>query len=214
MKWPANKYCNDIFNYSRVKTIEVMVGNVGIGGNNPIRIQSMTTTNTKDTKASVTQSIALIDSGAELVRLTAPSIKDAKNLYDIKSALIKKGYDTPLIADIHFTPNAAIEASKYVDKVRINPGNYIDKKKFQTLIFSKTQYKEELKRIEEKLVPLIESCKIHDTAMRIGTNHGSLSDRILSYFGDTPLGMVESALEFVRICEKIQLQKNYSLDEG
>ena len=190
-----------------------MVGNVGIGGNNPIRIQSMTTTNTKDTKASVTQSIALIDSGAELVRLTAPSIKDAKNLYDIKSALIKKGYDTPLIADIHFTPNAAIEASKYVDKVRINPGNYIDKK-FQTLIFSKTQYKEELKRIEEKLVPLIESCKIHDTAMRIGTNHGSLSDRILSYFGDTPLGMVESALEFVRICEKIQLQKNYSLDEG
>ena len=207
MKWPANKYCNDIFNYSRVKTTEVMVGNVGIGGYNPIRIQSMTTTNTKDTKASVTQSIALIDSGAELVRLTAPSIKDAKNLYDIKSALIKKGYDTPLIADIHFTPNAAIEASKYVDKVRINPGNYIDKKKFQTLTFSKTQYREELKRIEEKLVPLIESCKIHNTAMRIGTNHGSLSDRILSYFGDTPLGMVESALEFVRICEKFNYKK-------
>ncbi len=144
MKWPANKYCNDIFNYSRIKTTEVMVGNVGIGGNNPIRIQSMTTTNTKDTKASVAQSISLIESGAELVRLTAPSIKDAKNLYDIKCALIKKGYNTPLIADIHFTPNAAIEASKYVDKVRINPGNYIDKKKFQTLTFSKTQYREEL----------------------------------------------------------------------
>ena len=184
-----------------------MVGNVGIGGNNPIRIQSMTTTNTKDTKASVAQSISLIESGAELVRLTAPNIKDAKNLYDIKCALIKKGYNTPLIADIHFTPNAAIEASKYVDKVRINPGNYIDKKKFQTLTFSKTQYSEELKRIEEKLVPLIESCKIHNTAMRIGTNHGSLSDRILSYFGDTPIGMVESALEFVRICEKFNYKK-------
>ena len=207
MKWPANKYCNDIFNYSRIKTTEVMVGNVGIGGNNPIRIQSMTTTNTKDTIASVAQSITLIDSGAELVRLTAPSIKDAKNLYDIKNALIKRGYNTPLIADIHFTPNAAIEASKYVDKVRINPGNYIDKKKFQTLTFSKAQYREELKRIEEKLVPLIESCKIHNTAMRIGTNHGSLSDRILSYFGDTPIGMVESALEFVRICEKFNYKK-------
>ena len=162
----------------------------------------MTTTDTMDTEASVNQVISLIKAGAELIRLTAPSIKDARNLYNIKNSLIKKGYGHPLIADIHFTPNAAIEAAKIVEKVRINPGNFSDKKRFKTHNYSHTQYQDELKRIEEKIVPLIEVCKTHCTAMRIGTNHGSLSDRIMSQYGDTPLGMVESALEFVRICEK------------
>ena len=162
----------------------------------------MTTTDTMDTEASVNQVISLIKAGAELIRLTAPSIKDARNLYNIKNSLIKKGYGHPLIADIHFTPNAAIEAAKIVEKVRINPGNFSDKKRFKTHNYSHTQYHDELKRIEEKIVPLIEVCKTHCTAMRIGTNHGSLSDRIMSQYGDTPLGMVESALEFVRICEK------------
>ena len=162
----------------------------------------MTTTDTMDTEASVNQVISLIKAGAELIRLTAPSIKDARNLYNIKNSLIKKGYGHPLIADIHFTPNAAIEAAKIVEKVRINPGNFSDKKRFKTHNYSHTQYQDELRRIEEKIVPLIEVCKTHCTAMRIGTNHGSLSDRIMSQYGDTPLGMVESALEFVRICEK------------
>jgi len=196
------KYCNSIINYSRLKTNQVMVGNVGIGGDNPIRIQSMTTTDTMDTDASVNQSIAMIEKGCELVRLTAPSIKDARNLFEIKNRLIQKGHKVPLIADIHFTPNAAIEAAKIVEKVRINPGNFSDKKKFQTTSYTHNQYKEELQRIEEKFNPLIETCKNYNTAMRIGTNHGSLSDRIMSHYGDTPLGMVESALEFVRICEK------------
>ena len=195
-------YCSSIVNYSRFKTIEVMVGSVGVGGTNPIRIQSMTTTDTMDTKSSVNQSIKMINAGCELVRLTAPSIKEARNLYEIKNQLIQKGYSTPIIADIHFTPNAAIEAAKIVEKVRINPGNFSDKKKFQTHSYSTTQYKDELKRIEDKFTPLIEVCKDYETAMRIGTNHGSLSDRIMSQYGDTPLGMVESALEFVRICEK------------
>ena len=162
----------------------------------------MTTTDTMDTLGSVEQIIRLIKAGSELVRLTAPSIKEAKNLYEIKNMLSKKGYSHPLIADIHFTPNAAIEAAKIVEKVRINPGNYSDKKRFQTYTYSSAQYKDELKKIEDKFVPLLEVCKAHGTAMRIGTNHGSLSDRIMSQYGDTPLGMVESALEFVRICEK------------
>ena len=200
-------YCNDLCNYSRLKTREVMVGHVGVGGANPIRTQSMTTTDTMDTNASVQQSIRMIQKGCELVRLTAPSIKEARNLENIKNELTKKGYNTPLIADIHFTPNAAIEAAKIVEKVRINPGNFSDKKKFQLKNYSKHQYQEELKRIEEKVFPLIDVCKKHNTAMRIGTNHGSLSDRIMSYYGDTPLGMVESALEFVRICEKYNYTK-------
>ena len=207
MNLSVNKYYNDLCNYSRIKTREVMVGNVGVGGSNPIRIQSMTTTDTMDTNRSVNQSIKMIKAGCELVRLTAPSIKDARNLLEIKNQLIKKGYNIPLIADIHFTPNAAIEAAKIVEKVRINPGNYNDKKKFQLKSYSKHQYQDELNRIEEKLFPLIEVCKTHNTAMRIGTNHGSLSDRIMSQYGDTPLGMVESALEFVRICEKYNYNK-------
>ncbi len=189
-------------NFRRLRTSEVCVGSVGIGGSNPIRIQSMTTTDTMNTQSSVDQSVKMIQKGCELIRLTAPSIKDAKNLYDIKNELIKRGFNVPLIADIHFTPNAAIEAAKIVEKVRINPGNYSDKKKFQIHNYSKTQYTDELKRIEDKFTPLINTCKKYKTAMRIGTNHGSLSDRIMSQYGDTPLGMVESALEFVRICEK------------
>ena len=202
LNWPKNRYCNNIVNYSRIKTNEVSVGDILIGGKNPIRLQSMTTTDTMDTLGSVEQIIRLIKAGSELVRLTAPSIKEAKNLYEIKNMLSQKGYSHPLIADIHFTPNAAIEAAKIVEKVRINPGNYSDKKRFQTYTYSSAQYKDELKRIEDKFVPLLEVCKAHGTAMRIGTNHGSLSDRIMSQYGDTPLGMVESALEFVRICEK------------
>jgi len=195
-------YCNSLTHFSRLETKEVMVGNLGVGGMNPIRIQSMTTVSTMDTSASIEQSIKMINKGCELVRLTAPSIKEAKNLYYIKEELLKRGYNTPLIADIHFTPNAAIEAAKIVEKVRINPGNFSDKKKFKTYTYSKQEYQEELKRIEDRFIPLIEVCKEYNTAMRIGTNHGSLSDRIMSQYGDSPLGMVESALEFVRICEK------------
>ena len=197
-----NQYCASITKYQRLETREVFVGNVGIGGLNPIRIQSMTTVDTMNTKASVEQSIKMIQKGCEIVRLTAPSIKAAKNLYNIKNELVQKGYNVPLVADIHFTPNAAIEAAKIVEKVRINPGNFSDKKKFQTHSFSKAQYQEELNRIEDKFTPFIDVCKEHETAIRIGTNHGSLSDRILSQYGDTPIGMVESALEFVRICQK------------
>ena len=198
-----NRYCSSITKYQRLETREVFVGNVGIGGLNPIRIQSMTTVDTMNTKASVEQSINMIQKGCEIVRLTAPSIKEAKNLYNIKNLLVQKGYDVPLVADIHFTPNAAIEAAKIVEKVRINPGNFSDKKKFQTYSFSKAQYQEELNRIEDKFTPFIDVCKEYETAIRIGTNHGSLSDRILSQYGDTPIGMVESALEFVRICRKV-----------
>ena len=197
-----NKYCNNWINYSRAKTKEVVVGDVGIGGRNPIRVQSMTTTDTMDTHASAQQAIKMIEAGCELVRFTAPSIREAKNLQEIKKELIKRGHKTPLIADIHFTPNAAIEAAKIVEKVRINPGNFSDRKRFQIKTYSKHEYQDELKRIEKKFYPLIEVCKRHNTVMRIGTNHGSLSDRIMSQYGDTPLGMVESALEFVRICEK------------
>ncbi len=172
-----------------------------MGGNNPIRIQSMTTTDTMDTNATVNQSIRMINAGCELVRVTAPSIKDAKNLKNIKDELNKKGYNVPLVADIHFTPNAAEIAAEIVEKVRINPGNYADKKKFQQIEYDDKSYNDEIERIYERVSPLIKICKTNGTAMRIGTNHGSLSDRIMSRFGDTPLGMVESALEYLRICE-------------
>ena len=179
-----------------------MVGNIGVGGNNPIRIQSMTTTDTMDTIATVEQSIRMIEAGCEIVRITAPSKKEALNLKNIKDELAKRGYNTPLVADIHFTPNAAEIAARIVDKVRVNPGNYADKKKFEHIEYNDQSYQDELKRIEERFVPLVRICKEEGTAMRIGTNHGSLSDRILSRYGDTPLGMVESALEFLRICKK------------
>lgn len=198
-----NKYCNSLIKYSRFLTREVKIGDILLGGNSPIRIQSMTTTNTMDTKATVEQSIRMINAGCELVRITAPSINEAKNLKDIKDELSKRGYKVPLIADIHFTPNAAEEAARIVEKVRVNPGNYIDKKKFQQLEYTDLEYEEEIERIRIKFSQLVRICKEYGTAMRIGTNHGSLSDRIMSRYGDTPLGMVESALEFVRICEDL-----------
>lgn len=194
-------YCNSLTEYSRLKTRVVKVGNVEIGGENPIRIQSMTTTNTMDTIATVEQAIRMFNSGSELVRITAPSLKDAENLQNIKDELRKRGYTFPLIADIHFTPNAAEAAAQIVEKVRVNPGNYVDKKKFDQIEYNDEEYKAEIERIYERFSPLVKICKQHGTAMRIGTNHGSLSDRIMSRYGDTPLGMVESALEFVRICE-------------
>ena len=197
------KYCNSLTEYSRFLTREVKVGNIGIGGSNPIRVQSMTTTDTMDTKATVAQSIRMIKAGCELVRITAPSKKEAENLANIKSELVKAGYNTPICADIHFTPNAAEIAATIVEKVRVNPGNYADKKKFETIEYTDESYKSELARIRERFIPLVEICKEHGTAMRIGTNHGSLSDRILSRYGDTPLGMVESAMEFLRICEDL-----------
>ncbi len=195
-------YCNSLTQYQRFKTREVTVGNIGIGGNNPIRIQSMTTTDTMDTMATVEQSIRMIDAGCEIVRITAPSIKEAENLANIKAELLKRGYTTPLVADIHFTPNAAEVAARIVEKVRINPGNYADKKKFENIEYTDETYKTELARLRERFIPLIKICKAHGTAMRIGTNHGSLSDRIMSRFGDSPMGMVESAMEFLRICRE------------
>ncbi len=196
-----NMYCNSLSSYSRWKTREVKVGSIALGANNPIRIQSMTTTDTMDTKKTVEQSIRMIDAGCEYVRVTAPGIKEAKNLANIKKELQKRGYDTPLIADIHFTPNAAQVAAKIVEKVRINPGNYADRKKFNYIEYTDEQYNNEIDRIRKRFLPLVKICKEYGTAMRIGTNHGSLSDRILSRYGDTPMGMVESAMEFLRICD-------------
>ena len=194
------KYCNSLTNYSRFKTREVKVGNIGIGGSNPIRIQSMTTTDTMDTIATVEESIRMIDAGCELVRITAPNKKEAENLKNIKEELAKRGYNTPIIADIHYTPNAAEIAATIIEKVRVNPGNYADKKKFENIEYTEVTYNAEIERIREKFTPLVRICKENETAMRIGTNHGSLSDRILSRYGDTPKGMVESAMEFLRIC--------------
>jgi (E)-4-hydroxy-3-methylbut-2-enyl-diphosphate synthase len=199
----GKKYCNSLTQYSRYKTREVFIGEIPLGGSNPIRIQSMTTTNTMDTKATVEQTIRMVQSGCEYVRITAPSINEAQNLNEIKKELRKRGCKVPLIADIHFTPNAAETAARIVEKVRINPGNYADKKKFQTIEYTDSEYDAELDRIREKFTPLVKICKEYGTAMRIGTNHGSLSDRIMSRFGDTTEGMVESALEFIRICEDL-----------
>ena len=194
-------YSHSLTEYKRFLTREVTCGSVGIGGNNPIRIQSMTTTDTMDTKATVAQSIRMIEAGCELVRITAPSINEAKNLEFIKKELVAAGFQTPLVADIHFTPNAAEYAARIIEKVRVNPGNYADKKKFEEIDYTDSAYEKELERIRNRFTPLVKICKEYGTAMRIGTNHGSLSDRILSRYGDTPLGMVESAFEFLRICE-------------
>lgn len=194
-------YCDSLTSYSRRKTIPVKIGDVIVGGDNPIVVQSMTTIDTMDTEGSIEQSIRMIEAGCELVRITAPSIKEAENLRHIKDGLRKRGYNTPLVADIHFTPNAAEVAARIVEKVRVNPGNYADKKKFEVIEYTDATYQDELDRIRERFLPLVKICKENGTAMRIGTNHGSLSDRIMSRYGDTPLGMVESALEFLRICE-------------
>jgi len=196
----SNRYCPSLFNYKRFLTREVMVGAVGFGGDNPIRLQSMTTTDTMDTEGTIAQSILMIEAGCELVRITAPSKNEAENLANIKAGLREKGYATPIVADIHFTPNAAEIAAGIVEKVRVNPGNYADKKKFEEIEYTDETYTAELDRIRERFTPLVLLCKQNKTAMRIGTNHGSLSDRILSRYGDTPLGMVESAMEFLRIC--------------
>ena len=196
-------YSNSLTEYKRFITREVKCGEIGIGGNNPIRLQSMTTTDTMDTKATVAQSIRMIEAGCELVRITAPSLNEAKNLEVIKKELVAAGYNTPLVADIHFTPNAAEHAARVIEKVRVNPGNYADKKKFEEIDYTDSAYEQELERIRQRFTPLVNICKEYGTAMRIGTNHGSLSDRILSRYGDTPLGMVESAFEFLRICEDL-----------
>ena len=194
-------YCNSLTSYSRWKTRVVNIGGIRMGGDNPIRLQSMTTTDTMDTIGTVEQSIRMIDAGCEYLRITAPSLKEAQNLEKIKKELHSRGYKTPIIADIHFTPNAAELAARIVEKVRVNPGNYADRKKFEHIEYTDATYDSELLRIRERFLPLIKVCKEYGTAMRIGTNHGSLSDRILSRYGDTPLGMVESAMEFLRICE-------------
>lgn len=199
----SGKYCNSLAEYSRFITREVPIGDVPVGGTNPIRIQSMTTTDTMNTIATVEQTIRMVEAGCEYVRITAPSIKEALNLAEIKKELRRRGYNVPLIADIHFTPNAAEAAARIVEKVRVNPGNYADKKRFDQLEYSPSEYQAELERIYQKFSPLVKICKEYGTAMRIGTNHGSLSDRIMSYYGDTPRGMVESAMEFIRICEDL-----------
>jgi (E)-4-hydroxy-3-methylbut-2-enyl-diphosphate synthase len=192
-------YCESLTEYKRLKTREVKIGNLLLGNGHPIRVQTMTTTDTMDTIATVEQTIRCIEAGAELVRITAPSKKEAENLLNIKNELHKRGYTTPLIADIHFTPNAAEIAARIVEKVRVNPGNYVDKKKFERIEYTDAEYAEEIERIRERFTPLVKICKQYCTAMRIGTNHGSLSDRIMSRYGDTPMGMVESAMEFLRI---------------
>ncbi len=203
IKLLPGRYCNSLTEYSRFVTREVAIGDVPMGGNNPIRIQSMTTTDTMDTIGTVEQSIRMVDAGCEYVRITAPSIKEAQNLAEIKKQLRQRGYTVPLVADIHFTPNAAEVAARIVEKVRVNPGNYADKKKFDQIDYTDNEYQGELERIYQKFAPLVKICKEYGTAMRIGTNHGSLSDRIMSRYGDTPQGMVESAMEFMRICETL-----------
>jgi (E)-4-hydroxy-3-methylbut-2-enyl-diphosphate synthase len=192
-------YCESLTEYKRLKTREVSIGNLLLGNGHPIRVQTMTTTDTMDTIATVEQAIRCIEAGAEMVRITAPSKKEAENLLNIKNELRKRGYTTPLVADIHFTPNAAEIAATIVEKVRVNPGNYVDKKKFEQIEYTDAEYAEEIERIRERFTPLVKICKEHGTAMRIGTNHGSLSDRIMSRYGDTANGMVESAMEFLRI---------------
>jgi len=193
-------FCEDLFGYKRIKTSSVTIGELTMGGDAPIRVQSMTTADTMNTEATVAESIRMIEAGCELVRITAPSKNEAENLRNIREELQKAGFNIPLVADIHFTPNAAEIAARIVEKVRVNPGNYADKKKFEEIVYTDESYAAELKRIRDRFIPLVEICKEHGTAMRIGTNHGSLSDRILSRYGDTPEGMVESAMEFIRIC--------------
>ena len=192
-------YCESLTEYKRLPTREVKIGDLLLGNYHPVRVQTMTTTDTMDTIATVEQSIRCIEAGSELIRITAPSKNEAENLLNIKNELRKRGYTVPIIADIHFTPNAAEIAARIIEKVRVNPGNYVDKKKFEQIEYTDAEYAEEIERIRERFTPLVKICKEYGTAMRIGTNHGSLSDRIMSRYGDTPMGMVESAMEFLRI---------------
>lgn len=200
-------FCPSLTDYQRFTTRVVHIGDVAMGGQNPIVVQSMTTTDTMDTAATVAQTIRLIEAGCEIVRITAPSLKEAENLANIKKELKNRGYSVPLVADIHFTPNAAEVAARIVEKVRINPGNFVDKKKFEQIDYTDASYEAELERIRQKFIPLVKICKEYGTAMRIGTNHGSLSDRIMSRYGDTPLGMVESAMEFLRIAREFDFHQ-------
>ena len=199
---PEYTYTLSHFSYQRIPSREVYIGDVPLGGNNPIRIQSMTTTDTMDTMGTVEQVIRMVEAGCEYARITAPSKNEAHNLQEIKDELRRRGIKVPLVADIHFTPNAAEIAARIVEKVRVNPGNYADKKKFKEIEYTDESYQAELERIHKRFAPLVKICKEEGTAMRIGTNHGSLSDRIMSRYGDTALGMVESAMEFIRICEE------------
>ncbi|MDX6768966.1 MAG: (E)-4-hydroxy-3-methylbut-2-enyl-diphosphate synthase [Elusimicrobiota bacterium] len=192
----------DLYAYRRRRTREVLVGKVGVGGANPIRLQSMTTTDTLDAEATFRQSVRMIEAGCEIVRITAPTVDDARAIGKVKELLVKAGFDTPIVADIHFNPAAAAEAAEFCEKVRINPGNFVDTKRFAVKEYTDAEYEEELARIEARFTPLVEKLKRLGRACRIGTNHGSLSDRIMNRYGDSPLGMVESALEFARIAEK------------
>ncbi len=196
-------YCNSLYHYQRRSSRVVTIGSLAMGGTNPIRIQSMLTSDTMNTEACVRETLELVEAGCEIVRVTAPTVKDAANLKNIKAALIAAGCDVPLVADIHFKPEAAMEAALWVEKVRINPGNFADSKKFNVREYSDLEYEAELERIRERFTPLVERCKERGVAMRIGTNHGSLSDRIMNRFGDSPRGMVESALEFARIARDL-----------
>src|SRR5215203_3824870 len=197
------EYCASLYRYQRRPSRVVRVGNVGIGGNNPIRVQSMITCDTMDTEKSIQQTLDLAAVGCEIVRITAPTVKDAANLENIVKGLRERGCNVPIVADIHFKPEAAMEAARWVEKVRINPGNYADSKKFKVLEYTDAEYAAELDRIRERFTPLVRFCKEHGRTLRIGTNHGSLSDRIMNRYGDTPLGMVESALEFARIARDL-----------
>ncbi|MFT5749802.1 MAG: (E)-4-hydroxy-3-methylbut-2-enyl-diphosphate synthase [Ancylomarina sp.] len=198
-----NTFCKDLFNYSRRISSETLIGKTPLGAQHPIRVQSMTNTNTNDIEASVEQSVRMIESGAEYVRLTAQGKKEAENLKFIKASLLEKGYETPLVADIHFNPEAATIAAQYVEKIRVNPGNFVDKRAdLDGSEYSEEIYQEGLAKIRTKFITLIDICKENKTAIRIGTNHGSLSDRIMSRYGDTPRGMVEATLEFLRICKE------------
>jgi len=198
-----SRFCPNPWSYQRRQTREVKIGKVGVGGSNPIRIQSMLTCDTMDTEACIQQTLDLVAVGCEIVRITAPSVKDAKNLQPIKEGLLARGCDVPIVADIHFKPEAAMEAARWVEKVRINPGNYADSKKFAVKEYSDEQYAAELDRIRERFTPLVKLCQQRGVSLRIGTNHGSLSDRIMNRYGDTPLGMVESALEFAQIARDL-----------
>src|ERR671939_191285 len=195
-------YCASRFAYTRRKTREVAIGNVIVGGSQPIRVQSMTTTRTQDIEGTLAQTIRLVEAGCELVRITAPTVTDAQAIGELKRRLRARGIGVPLVADIHFSPTAALEAAEHVDKVRVNPGNFADQKFFRVREYTDEDYAAEIARIEERFAPLVLKCKSRGIAMRIGSNHGSLSDRIMNRYGDTPAGMVESALEFVRIARQ------------
>ena len=195
-------YCQNITRYARRQSYEVRVGETTIGGNTPIVVQTMTSTATNDIEGTVEQIIRTINTGAQIVRITVPSMRDVGYLKEVKKLLSSKGYHIPLVADIHFNQKIAFEAAKVVDKVRINPGNFADSKKFQQLEYSDEEYESELDRIKQEFLPLLDICNSNNTSLRIGTNHGSLSDRIMSRYGDTPLGMTESAMEFLRICKE------------